>query len=132
MKTIFKLTSILCLFFAISCGKGKSVEKPTSDETLSGKWKLIETLADPGNGSGKWRAVDHQTPPENILFKEDGTLEWNVDKDFKTYTKTDSTILSFVRADKSTKTFYYKIKIDTLILSPQCIEACGSKYVKIK
>ncbi|WP_222539274.1 hypothetical protein [Pedobacter polysacchareus] len=132
MKTLFKLTSILCLFFVISCSKDKSVNKPNLDPALSGNWKLIETLADPGDGSGKWRPVDSNAPIENILFKKDGKLEWSRDKAFKIYTKSDSTSLSFVKKDTSVWNYYYKIKNDTLILSPPCIEGCGFKYVKIK
>lgn len=132
MKTLFKLTSILCLFFVISCSKDKSVDNPGLDPALNGKWKLIETLADPGNGSGKWRPVDNNAPIETILFKKDGKLEWSSYKEFRVYTKSDSVTLSFVKIDASVRNYFYKVKTDTLILSPPCIEGCGYKYTKIK
>ncbi|ALL05547.1 hypothetical protein AQ505_08625 [Pedobacter sp. PACM 27299] len=132
MKTLFKLTSILYLFFVISCSKDKSVNNPGLDPALNGNWKLIETFADPGNGSGKWRPVDSNAPIENILFKKDGKLRWSRYKEFIFYTKSDSRILSFAKIDASVWKYFYKVKNDTLILNPPCIEGCGFKYVKIK
>ena len=133
MKNFFKLMPILCLFLAASCSK----DNTGRDETLTGgKWKLSETLSDPGDGSGKWRHVSEKSRIDNIIFKDNGELEWDLYGDFKTYAIKDSVTLSLIRADKSVQTYFYEVKDGKLTMSPReparCIEACGSKYVKIR
>lgn len=133
MKTSFQLIPIFCLLFAISCSK----DNPSRDQTLTGgKWKLTETLADPGGGNAKWQPAGKKSRIENISFKDNGEVEWDLYTDFKTYAIKDSVTLSFTRADKSVQTYFYEIKGDKLTMSPRepfrCIEACGSKYVKTR
>lgn len=133
MKTFFKLTLVLGLFFASSCSKDKTVR----DSSLTGgTWELSESLADPGDGSGKWKPVTKTSRIDHISFKEDGQLEWDLFKEFLTYKIKDSETLAFMRADKTIQTYFYQIKDGKLSMSPlepvMCIEPCGSRYVKMK
>lgn len=133
MKTFFKLTLVLGLFFASSCSKDKTVR----DSSLTGGiWELSESLADPGDGSGTWQPVTKTSHIDHISFKENGQLEWDLFKEFLTYKIKDSETLAFIRADKTIQTYFYQIKDGRLSMSPlepaRCIEPCGSKYIKMK
>lgn len=122
MKAIQQLT--LVIFFGLIAGCA------TMNETssLAGKWKLTESLADPGDGSGKWNAVTNES---YLTFNTDGSVSSTDSPNFQTYKVLDSVKLEFTLNDGRKQVVSYKTEGSTLTLTPQCIEACGSKYVKV-
>jgi len=96
--------------------------------TVVGKWRLTETLADIGDGKEKWHRVESES---NIIFNNDGTITSTGSADYQSYTILESNKIEFTLRDNRKQVVSFKIEGSTLILSPQCIEACGSKYVRV-
>ncbi len=134
MKKTFKLLLLSTILFTISCSKSK--DKLVLDEKLTGgRWKLSESLNDPGSGTAKWAPVS-ANPVYYVSFKDNGQMEGNMYPDYTSYTLKDSVTLSFIKKDKSIQNYRYKIDKGVLSMSPagpiMCIEACGTRYVKIE
>lgn len=98
--------------------------------SMVGKWQLIETLADPGDGSGKWNLS-----PDNssyLTFNADGSVNGSSDVNYIAYTLPGDNKIEFTSKDNRKQTVSYSISGDTLTIRPQCIEACGFKYLRSK
>ena len=70
-----------------------------------------------------------------VVFGADGNLSGPAFPDFKFYTVTDKATINMTKADKSVyQNYYYRIKNDTLSMSPSgpsiCIEGCAIELVK--
>ncbi len=130
MKVLSYVFLTLISVLTLSCEQEDDPER-LDKSALVGKWRLSETLADPGDGSGRWRPVDGEVFAE---FKQDGNLGGTAFGDLNHYVIKDSVTITFLKANKKEQEFWYKIKDDTLTMSPtwpsQCIEGCGIRFVK--
>ncbi len=116
---------IFFLFLLIAFAACATINKSV---TLAGKWRLTETLADPGDGSGKWNPV---TKESFLTFNNDGTVTSTESPNYQSYTIADSTKLEFTLTDGRKQIVSYRMEGRALIIMPQCIEACGSKYMRV-
>lgn len=132
MKTIVKtLSLVLITLFCISaCKKDNTIKGNT---TLTGKW-----LYAGGTLSDGWKTYFVKATTYSFVeFKNDGTLGGTAFNDYKNYTIKDSTIIKMTKADTTQyENYYYRIKGDSLFLSPRgpiiCIEGCSDHFVKVK
>jgi hypothetical protein len=134
MKNLTFLLLVTCILFASACNKMGIPPKTTSFKTaatLPGKWKLIGTMLSAGG-------PEYFVPDNNkdyVTFNTDGTLGGTAFSGFKFYTVKDTVTINMTQADMITyENYYYKIKGDSLSLSPAgpsiCIEGCEVKLVK--
>jgi len=133
MRKSIQLLLLALVFFVAACDKDTL---QTTDNTLTGKWKLSEVLADPGDGSGKWTPVAKKTPYDYVEFKENGDLSGNLFTEYKSYMLKDDITIQFSIDEDRKQEFRYSIVNGVLSISPSypsfCIEACGSRFVKVK
>ncbi len=119
--------TILSLFLITLLACTKSSKNTSS---IIGRWKLTETLADPGNGSGEWMPA---TSDYLIQFYKDSSAGDNAvtagAELYKYSLLNDSTIKLFY-LNGTNFTFYFKADANHLTLMGECIEACGSKYIR--
>jgi hypothetical protein len=135
MRKSVQLLLFVLVFFVAACDKDNL---QTTDNTLTGKWKLSETLADPGDGSGEWTPVAKKTPYDYIEFKENGNFTgtaWILNE-YKSYMLKDDITIQFSIDEDRKQEFRYSIINGVLSMSPSypsfCIEPCGARYVKVK
>ena len=138
MKAFKNIYLIAAILFFAACAKenGEIIDVFGNPAVLIGKWKLSETLADPGDGSGEWKKVGKKFEAF-IEFKANGAIAGNALGDYSTYSVRDSSVIAVTKADGVTyQNYAYQLKDGKLNLSPagpiMCIEACGSRYVKVK
>src|SRR5215471_4299736 len=117
------IISLIITFFACR----KASEQQSS--SLYGRWRLSETLSDPGNGSGKWTKA-----PWGIIieFKPRGELGYNTAfSHFDRYSiSSDSMHITFINSSMhDSASLWYSLSPGLLTISPQCIEACGARFV---
>lgn len=71
----------------------------------------------------------------NLTFNARGRLS-GTNTDYMSYNLKDTTIVTFIKKDKTRENYYYRIEDGFLNLSPagaaMCIEGCGSRYEKIE
>lgn len=117
---------LLLVFVAFAFSACK---KEVRDTDLIGKWKLTEYLADPGDGSGTWQPAPNS---QFIEFVKDGTLIFSPtgQYDSKRYNVTSDSTMIF-SGDSYDYPMRYNLSGNLLTLKPQCIEACGMKYIKV-
>ncbi|NEU07608.1 hypothetical protein GZH53_04710 [Flavihumibacter sp. R14] len=137
MKIYTKLLVIATTLIFAACSKenGEIIDVFGDPGVLVGKWKLSETLNDPGDGSGEWRKV--KGTDYYIAFKANGEVSGNALPGYAVYSVRDSTVITFTKADGITyQNYSYQLKDGKLNMSPagpiMCIEACGSRYVKVE
>ena len=121
-----KVALLILVVFAFSACK-----KDIKNSELIGKWKLIESLADPGDGRGTWQPSDPSNP-KYIEFLKDGTLMFTPSGqyDSERYEITSDSTMTFFRGSGNS-TMRYHMSGNLLTLNSPCIEACGSKYIKV-
>ncbi|MFD2727743.1 lipocalin family protein [Hyunsoonleella rubra] len=143
MKSILHLFLIASLSMACTSDHGR----PTPDNELIGKWKLIEQLVDPGDGSGTFQPIESDRV---IQFFSDGTVEVNGvlcfmssevgDAETGTYeitgdntadTTYEGEIIPNTCNSRSAKVFFNLPLDGNLILWYLCIEPCGQKFEKV-
>ena len=132
------MLAIAAIIFFAACTKenGEVIDVFGDPGVLVGKWKLSETLVDPGDGSGEWKKVGRGFD-YYIDFKANGELAGNGLPGYAVYSVKDSTIITVTKADGVTyQNYSYQLKDGRLSISPagpiRCIEACGSRYVKVR
>ncbi|TCK85577.1 hypothetical protein [Albibacterium bauzanense] len=133
MRRSIPLLLLALVFFITACDKDNL---QTNDNTLTGKWKLSETLADSGDGSGEWIPVAKKTPYDYVEFKENGDLAGNLFTEYKSYMLKDDITIQFSIDEDRKQEYRYSIINGVLSMSPSypmlCIEACGTRYIKVK
>ncbi len=100
-----------------------------TSSTLAGRWRLTETLADPGDGSANWRPVG--STESYLALNSDGSVVSTEFPNYQSYAILDSNKIEFTLKDNRKQAVSYRIDGAVLILSPRCIEACGSKYMRV-
>ena len=123
MKNLLILTFLFSSLLLISCSKSET------DTILTGKWRLSETLADPGDGRGKWENA--KSNKMYLIFNTDGTLSGSESAGYKSYTVLDSVKIEFILKNDSKTISAYKISGNSLLITPPCFEACGSRFIKV-
>ena len=123
-----------CMFIlppgGVKCENGKAVPLPYyNPKAIIGTWKLTESLADPGDGSGKYTPVTG--PDKFITFDGNGKVTGEAAPNITGYRILDTNKIEFTTVQNTTMTFRYKITGNQLELNPPCIEACGSKFVRM-
>jgi len=117
--------SVLLFLILTSCVAPNATRK-----SLLGEWQLAETLIDIGDGNGTWNEAAEKT---SVSFFDDGKL-WSDDPFFSMGTlfelKKDSLIIK--SSDTTMRYFFQKIAADSFVIRPNCVEACGYKYGKLK
>ncbi|AXG71075.1 hypothetical protein KORDIASMS9_03330 [Kordia sp. SMS9] len=129
------MKKLLCIFAAtlllFSCATD---DDNTTENLLTGTWRLTATLLDPGDGSGTFLPIDSDA---DLDFSADGvTVTSNVsfctmsEVFSATYSASAGTIIIDECGALSPFTIFFEIQENELILSYPCIEACLYKYVK--
>lgn len=126
MKSLVIFLSLIFVGLFSSCGS--KLQLATSTNSILGKWKLTESLIDIGDGKGTWTKAEMN---HYVKFNNDSTIESNLYTDLKQYRLADSVTLIFVREDLSELKYRYAIKDSGLELNPPCIEACGSRFIRV-
>ena len=116
---------VLCVF---ACTKDNSFKGDTS---LTGKWKVVGNVVSNGGPTYFVKATNYTF----VEFKTDKTLGGTSFGDFKNYRLKDSITLHLTKTDTTVyQNYYYKIKGDSLFVSPRdparCIEGCSTYFVK--
>jgi hypothetical protein len=127
MKHItYSLVAAIILFVA-ACKKDTNSTVP-----LTGKWKLLASYISPG-GPGVWTNVP-AGDNRYIYFYGNGKLQSNMFWEFTKYSIKDSTTLIFTKIDNTIENYSYRIRHDSLTMSPAgpifCIEGCATKFIK--
>lgn len=130
MKNVFAF--VLLFGFFSSCATDEAPN--LNDSKLLGTWQLTEILIDPGDGSGSFEMVQS----EKILeFGSDGIVTSNGQINRASI---ESNMPSSLRFSKKESVIYtegfasmkFELKDSVLVLNAPCIEACQSKYVKVR
>jgi hypothetical protein len=127
-QNVLKTPALLLLLFYLSCGHASENKQPS----LYGKWKMVYSLADIGDGKATWREAD-MSDPRIITFTEKGEFIDNKTNRSQKFEFQDSTHIN-VLTDHGTGPFTFtivKLTRDSLELRPNCIEACGEKFIKL-
>jgi hypothetical protein len=127
-QNVVKTLASLLLSFCLSCGPAPENKQPT----LHGRWKMVYNLADIGDGNATWRQAD-MNDPRIITFTEKGEFIDNKTGRSQKFEFQDSTHLN-VFSDHGAAPFTFtivKLTGDSLELRPNCIEACGEKFVRL-
>lgn len=126
------ILSIIPLFFIFACSKEK-VEISTAN--LTGRWIITESLADIGDGKGDWKAVSKNNLTY-VEFKADGGLAGSAFPSYVSYAIKDSTTVTFKDKDQVIQNYAIQLKDRKLTMRPAgpifCMEACGTRFEKIK
>jgi hypothetical protein len=135
MKIIVKtLSLVLIMLFCVgACKKDNTIKGNTA---LAGKWLYAGSMISSG-GPQYWVKPTASNSKDYLELKSDGTMSWTGNNDFKKYTLIDSVTINMHNSDSSKyENFYYRIKGDSLALSPRgpivCIEGCSEHFVKVK
>lgn len=132
MKKVFFIFGCLSVLIFFSCNKTSN--QVSENKPLVGKWILVETLADPGDGSGKWTAVDKQNY-YYLQVNANSTIKSNIFTGWgglEKYKIMNDSVVNFIYANGSKIIQYYKDDNSSLTLTGGCIEACGSKFIKVR
>ena len=126
MKVLGSLALIIT-FFICSCEKEEQ-----GNSNLLGKWKLVQTYMSIG---GPLIYTDAPTEnPTYLELKKNGGLVYS-NTDYIGYSVKDSVTVSFIKKDKTSQNFHFRIDNGILDLSPAgpifCIEGCGSRFKKL-
>jgi hypothetical protein len=121
-----QLQAIFLLLLLVTIGGCATMN---TGSKLTGKWRLTETLADPGDGSGKWKPVE--SDESYLTFDSEGGLSSTDSPGYRSYALVDSNKIEISFADGRKQVMTYHVDGSTLTLSPQCIEACGSRYTRV-
>ncbi len=140
--------SLLILFIAFSAGFISCTKSPIPvDEVkepepiiktiefdatkLYGKWKATESLIDAGDGKGVWKPIVGDSL--YIKFNADGTIEGNGFRDDPIgYKILPNSRLEVTLKGNIVYTFGISISGQTLNLRPNCVEGCGTRFVKVE
>lgn len=125
---VFSIATIIAVS-AIDCKKD-NINK--GNTTLAGRWLEIGGYISSG-GPQYWVKA---TGKNYLQFNASGTMQWDENKDFVTYSVKDSITLKMNNADDTTyEDFFYRIRHDTLMISPrapyECIEGCSTVFIKM-
>jgi len=97
---------------------------------LYGKWKATESLIDVGDGKGVWKPITGDSL--YIKFYADGTVEGNGFKDDPlSYKVLPNSRLEVTIKGNISYIFWVSISGQTLNLRPNCVEGCGTRFVKV-
>ena len=99
MKTIVKTLSIILLVqFCISACKKDSAVK--GNATVTGKWRYVGSMMSSG-GPQYWVKPIAGNNKDYLELKNDGTMYWTGNNDFKKYTLIDSVTINMHNPDSS-------------------------------
>ena len=129
MRVLYLSLWLILIFLTHSCKKEELVDS----SALLGKWKLYDTYFSIGGPLIYSRVAEGNDV--YLTFDARGRLS-GTNTDYMSYNLKDSTIVTFIKKDKTTENYYYRIEDGFLNLSPagdaMCIEGCGSRYEKIE
>ena len=131
MKYLTHLLFIAVILSASACNKNSISPRLKTDANLPGKWKVAGNMISSG-GPMYFVPVDSK---DYVNFNTDGSMDGSAFPGFIFYAIKDTLKISMAKANMVThRDYYYKIKSDSLILSPVgppfCIEGCAIVLVK--
>ncbi|PTQ95580.1 hypothetical protein C8P68_10585 [Mucilaginibacter yixingensis] len=128
MKKIYGLLALTAVL-ASAC---KKEDTNGGNAQLQGRWKSTQVYLGTG-GPTDWQNVQTVT---DVTFGSNGQVSGNAFAEYVNYTLKDSITITFKKADGGSQDYYYKIKHDTLQMSPGapmfCYEGCGIRFKKAK
>ena len=107
MKTIVKTLSIILLVqFCISACKKDSAVK--GNATVTGKWRYVGSMMSSG-GPQYWVKPIAGNNKDYLELKNDGTMYWTGNNDFKKYTLIDSVTINMHNPDSSKYEIFFTV-----------------------